>query len=259
MIVASAQTYILGSPDSTINTNGWSLDSANMSDFNGAITNPANFGPSGTVTTAITVTDFSASTLTPANLAGVNGLIVPWWANTESAVYQADILTAFHSGMDLWLLEDDSYHNGIGTALGIVSSQADGTVSNGTAPFFAGPFGTATNTATYGNFDQFDAASIATLGGTVIGTNASGQITAVAWSKGAFGAGTGAVVLFSDVDMISNANGVDPFAPLNANGILALNTMAWLAEGASAIPEPSTYALLGIGGFLLVAFRRRGR
>ncbi len=257
-VSAWAQTYVLGSPDQSINSDSWALNASSnyMLSFRTAITNPANFGPSGTVTKSISVVDLTSPT--PANLSGLNGLMVPWWSNTQSAPYTTDILAAFHSGMDLWLLEDDSLHNGIGTALGIVSSAADGSVSNGNAPFFSGPFGSATNTATYGNFDQFDPVTIAALGGTVAGTNASGQVTVVYWAKGTFGAGTGALVLFSDVDMISNANGVDPFSPLNANGILGLNTMAWLANGA-AIPEPGTYALMGLGGLLLIAFRRRRR
>ena len=71
-------------------------------------------------------------------------------------------------------------------------------------------------------------------GGTVVATNTSGQVTIAYWAKGAFAPGSGALVLFSDVDMISNCVRKIPYSPtLNANGILALNTMAWLTQGAS--------------------------
>lgn len=255
---APAQTYILASPDSTLNTGGWSLSSANLSGFRSAITNPVYFGPSGTVPVTISITDLS--TINSSTLSGVNGFIEPWWPNNDAQPYESQAMTnavvaAFHSGMDLWLLEDDSNHNALGTALGLVASPADGTVSNGTRPLFSGPFGTATNTATYGNFSYFDSATIASLGGTIIGTNASGQATAVYWQRGAFAAGSGALIVFSDVDMISNWQ-QNPYSPtLNANGILALNTMDTLA----AVPEPGTWALLatGLSSLLLMASRRR--
>jgi hypothetical protein len=246
--------YVLGSPNGTLNSDGWALDSANMSGFLGAITNPAYFGPSGTVHQSISVVDMS--TVAPSNLAGLNGFIEPWWNNAQSAPYQSAVISAFLGGMDLWLLEDDSSHNGIGTALGITSSLADGTPSNGSAPFFSGAFGTATNTGTFGNFDQFSAANIVALGGVVVATNTSGQVTIAYWAKGAYAPGSGALVLFSDVDMISNAY-QQPYSPsLDANGILALNTTALLVQGA-AIPEPGTSALLGLGGVLLLVRGRR--
>jgi hypothetical protein len=246
--------YVLGTPDSSLNNEAWSLQSPNMSGFRGAITNPSYFGPTGTVHQSVSVVDLSS--ITPSTLSGLDGLMVPWWLNSSSAPFQTDILNAFHGGMDLWLLEDDSSHNGIGTALGIVSSNADGTSSNGSAPFFSGPFGTAANTGTYGNFDQFDATTILALGGTIAGQNTSGQVTVAYWAPGTFAPGSGALVIFSDVDMISNWT-QDPYSPsLTANGILALNTMAYF----TAVPEPGTYALLGVGGVMAVlAMRRRRR
>ena len=250
-VPALAQTYILATPDSTLNSDGWALSAANMSGFRAAITNPLYFGASGTVHTSITIQDLS--TITAPSLAGVNGFIEPWWNNSVSAPFLATIRTAFLGGMDLWLLEDDTSHNGLGTALGIGQSGANGSVSNGTAPFFSGPFGTATNTGTFGNFAQFDEATILALHGTVIGRNAAGQVTAVYWPKGAYAPGSGALILFSDVDMISNANG-NPYSPnLNANGILALDTTAKLVQ---AVPEPGTTALLGLGAVLLFVRRR---
>ena len=246
-----AAQYILGSPNGTLNSDTWSLDSANMSGFRGAITNPAYFGPSGTIHRTVSLVDLT--TVTPTSLAGLNGFMEPWWNISQSAPYQTTVINAFRSGMDLWLLEDDASHNGIGTALGIISSTADGTLSNGTAPFFSGAFGAATNTATFGNFDQFNATTILALGGTIAGQNTSGQVTVAYWAKGAFAPGSGALIIFSDVDMISNWS-QNPYSPsLNANGILALNTMAYLVT----VPEPGESALIGLGGLVLLILKSR--
>lgn len=253
---ASAQ-YILGSPMSSLNSDGWALDSSNMSGFRGAITSGSYFGPSGTVHTSVSVVDLSA--VNSGTLSPLDGLLVPWWNNSQSLASQAAIISAFQNGMDLWLLEDDNQHNGIGTALGITSNWATGapthigSVSNGSSPFFAGPFGTATNVATFDNFDQFF--NVGSLHNGQIGaTNTFGETTIAYWAPGTFSPGSGALIVFGDVDFISNAN-QNPYSPsLNANGILALNTMAYLVT----IPEPSTYALLGLGGIMaIVALRRR--
>lgn len=243
--------YILGTPNSTLNSDGWALTASTMTGVYGAITSSANFGPGAIDTRSVSVTNLSS--ITSGTLAGINGLMVPWWNNSQSAPYQSAVISAFQSGMDLWLLEDDSSHNGIGTALGVISSPAANAPSNGTSPFYVGPFGTATNTLVSGNFDQFT--NIPALGGTIGATNSSGQVTVAYWARGAFSPGSGALVIFGDVDMISNYTAT--FGPPNADGILALNTVAWLAAGAQAIPEPSSYALMGLGGVVLLVRRWR--
>lgn len=255
--VTRAQTYVLGSPDATLDNAGWSLSSDYLSSFRVAITNPSNFGPAGIVSTSISITDLSAAA--PDNLMGLNGFMSAWWDNSQSTSNVPAVVSAFRGGMDLWLLEDDTSHNAIGAALGIVQSPADGSVSNGSAPFFTGPFGTATNTGTYGNYAQFDETTIRSLGGTVAGRNVSGQVTIVYWPRGTFSPGAGALLVFSDVDMISSY-GVNPFSPsINSNGILALNSAAWLVEGGQfqAVPEPGILPLLAAGGVLLLVWSRR--
>jgi hypothetical protein len=199
------------------------------------------------------------STINAGSLATVNGFMVPWWSNSQSSPFHSTLLSAFNSGMDLWILADDASHNALLTALGITSTPANGTPSNGIAPFFSGPFGAAANTGTSGNFAQFDTANITSLNGLIGGTNTSGQNTIAYWPRQTFSATSGALLVFSDVDMISNFTAV--YAPsLNANGILALNSMAWLTTGAAAIPEPSTYALFGVGMVLAGVWGwRRGR
>ncbi len=253
---ARAQTYVLASPNATLNSDQWALSAPNLSGFRAALTNPAYFGPTGTVRVSLSLLDLG--TVTSTTLTGVNGFISPWWSNTQSSPFVSTLLTAFYAGMDLWLLEDDSSHNALGTALGLTASPANGSVSNGSAPFFSGPFGTAANTATFGNFAQLDPASVTARGGTVLGRNAANQITAVYWPRGTFAAGSGSLIWFSDVDMISNWS-QNPYSPaLNANGVLALNTTAAFVL-ATPIPEPATVGLLLLGTVAVVVGTRRRR
>lgn len=254
---ASAQVYVFGTPNAALNSDGWALASPNMEGFRNAISNPANFGADAIVNVPISVLHLSE--VTPGSLVGLDGFLSPWWSNTQSAPFQPAVLAAFAEGMDLWLLEDDAAHSPFGPALGITAASANGSPSNGSEPLFAGPFGNATNVKTFGAYAQFDAATVAAKGGIVAGTNSAGQITVVYWPKGTYAPGSGALVLFSDVDMISNWMEM-PYTPaLNDNGILGLNTMAWLATGALPIPEPGTYVLLGLGLPLILFLCRRRR
>ncbi len=86
----AAAQYVLGTPNGTLNNAGWALDGSNhLSGFSAAVTNPANFGPGGTVHSTVTVSNLAA--VDAGTLAGVNGFIAPWIANAQASSYQAAV------------------------------------------------------------------------------------------------------------------------------------------------------------------------
>jgi PEP-CTERM motif len=250
-------SYTLATSSCSINTNGWCLEGSAMSGFLAAILDPNNFGPTGTVTTDVTLS--SLNSVSTATLSGANGFISTWWNDAESAPSVADVITFFQNGGDLILYQDDTSHDGIGEALGLPTLVSNGSVSNGTSPLFSGPFGSASNVTQAGNTGAFSLTQIAALNGTVGSLNANGEATSVYWNAGQFAPGAGKLVIIGDVDMVSVFGAT--YAPLNNNGRFGLNSIAYLISGnTAAVPEPSTWLML-IGGFGLVGgtLRRQRR
>lgn len=249
--------YTLATSSCSINTNGWCLEGGPMTGFLAAILDPNNFGPTGTVSTSITLS--SLNSVNTSTLSGANGFISTWWNDSESAPSVADIITFFQNGGDLILYQDDIAHDGIGEALGLPTLASDGSLSNGASPLFSGPFGPATDVTQIGNTGAFSLSQIATLNGTIGSVNASGQATSVYWNAGQFAPGAGKLIIIGDVDMVSDYGAT--YSPLNNNGRFGLNTIAYLVNGnAPAVPEPSTWLMM-ISGFGLAGgtLRRRRR
>jgi hypothetical protein len=254
-IARAAGPFVLGGPSASLapSSGSWSWDGSNLAPYRSALTNTANFGPSGVVKTAITAT--TLTTISPSTLSGLNGFIAPWWYNTESSAYNQMVVNFFLAGGDLILLDDGTAQDGIAALLGIPDAgSSDGSLSNGPAPLFNGPFGIATNVAQSQEIGYLPMASITAHGGFACSTNASGQVTAACFPAGAYAPGSGAMIITGDVDMYTTSpNGAASYSPLNSNGIFALNGAAWLLAGAPGpVGTPTTPSAPALSPFALV-------
>lgn len=261
---ASHAAYVVGGASQTlISSSGeWAWDGTYMQPFRAALENPAYFGPGGVVNQSISTT--TLNTVDAASLSGIDMFVGTWIADGQAAPIETAILNFFLGGGDLWLLQDDANHDGLGAALGISTSPSDGSPSNGSAPLFDGPFGTATDVRQLYLVGQLNEVAILALGGTVSGRNASNQVTSAYWTAGTFAPGAGALFITADIDMIANTGtqcGLPTcgasYSPLNSNGIYALNTMSFLQQnGGSSVPEPGSLALFGLAMTVLLLRRR---
>ena len=265
---AVAAPYVVGGASQAITSDSgsWAWDGAYLTGFRAALENPSYFGPAGVVNRSIQTTTLGA--VNAGALAGVNMFVGTWISDAQAAPMSAAVMSFFLGGGDLFLLQDDAGHDALGTALGISTTASSGAVSNGGAPLFDGPFGTAHDVNQFYLTGQLNGAAIAAHNGHVGGVNAGGQITSAYWKAGEYAAGAGALFIIADIDMIATTTACGQpvcgggYAPLNDNGIYALNTFSFLQSngGTPPIPEPETYALmlagLGLMGWMV---RRRQR
>ena len=258
--------YIVAGPDTSLAPSSivWAWDQSQLAPLRSALDDPVNFGPGGVAPTAITTVTLGA--INPGVLSGVDAFVSPWWHDADSAGFHADLLAFFFSGGDLFLLQDDILVAGLGTLLGVTSSNSSGSVSTAGpdgAPLFNGPFGPVMGVTQAGSMGQL---TISAAGARIGAVNADGEITAAYWLPGEYAPGAGGLFLLGDVDMLSGPNGGAVFPPgmgANDKGRFGLNLFALAAresdaEPVSQIPEPGTITLLA-SGLLLLAVRRKAR
>lgn len=269
--IAQAATYRVGgaSQSLTPSSSEWAFDGDYIAGFRGALEDPNNFGPSGVVNRSISTHTLNA--VNASTLSGLDMFVGTWIADSEAAPFQSAVRDFFLNGGDLFLLQDDSGHDALGDLLGIATSSSSGSVSNGGAPLFDGPFGVATNVTQHYLVGQLNEAAILARNGKVGGRNAQNQVTSAYWAAGEYAAGAGSLFIIADIDMISTTTacglpvcGAD-YDNMNSNAIYALNTFSFLqSQGGNPgdpdnrVPEPAGLLLVSsaLGGALLLRRRR---
>jgi hypothetical protein len=252
----NAQIVVAGPSQALSSSSGdWNWENGTqLSPFKTALADQDNFGPGGTVDTALTLT--TLNTIDATSLAGVDILVLPWWHDADSTPEQVSaIQNFFFSGGRLFLLDDSSGQDEVAESLGVPSSGSDGSASNDGAPLFDGPFGTASDITQNGSTGQLLQSDIDAANGHAGAINGAGQVTAAFWDTDEFQAGAGRMIILGDVDMITPF-GSGEYDPLNDKGKFALNAVAFLIEGSRTVPPPviplPPAALSGLAGLAMI-------
>ncbi len=199
--VAHAQTKV-GSVTTTRGS-AWTLDGGAMAGSRAKLLNTANFGPGGTVTSSIAITDTAGASgsISASLLAPFNVFFIGYWPNgTFTAGELSALQTWVNAGGTLIATCDDSTYADVCTTFGhtpttTATPPVTPTAAGATHPLFAGPFGTVPSINMGGTEGYFPSSG----GATALGADTLGHPTVMIQSFGA-----GRVIFLSDVDQISS-------------------------------------------------------
>ncbi len=242
-------TYTLGGVScaaAPANFGFYCFDGGGFIDYRAAVQTAANFGAGGVVPTAVTTVAVSA--FTAADLAGIDGLVIPWWSTADAGANAGAVRDFFLAGGDLFILADNPGNDAVNAVLDVPTlypSVAAGPTT-GTAPLYAGPFGTVVTATQFLTSGRLDPAAVTFRRGHIAGTNAAGEPMAAVWDRNEYAPGAGRLVIVTDVDMLVGFGRAryEPPATRNDNGRFGLNATSFLVTGGTI--DPITYDLIGV-------------
>ena len=225
---------LIGVPSCAISPGGFDFYcglAGAMFTLNAALQDTTNFGgPGAPVGRRGAMVEFDA--FTPALAARLKAVIIPWIQRdpvSDAASYATPLRDWFLAGGNLWLLQDDQFHDPIGALLGVPTPTAistPGRPTNGVAPAYDGPFGPATNVMQIGNAGALDPAQVTAHGGTIVGhaTDGTNDAVAAVWRNHDYAPGAGRMVISTDVD----STNLFAFPPPGGNAAWSKNVVAFL-------------------------------
>ena len=256
-VTLSAGVITIGSTNS-----GRPFLGSNYDNLRGILSDPAKFGPGGVVTNSVAFASAIGAITAPA-LAGYQIFFLTEPGALSSGEITA-LQTAVLAGMALVAVADSGGNSGISSLLAALDGGSMSGVGGGqssTAAFVAGsglstggPFGAVSGTL---GSSALTPTTPGTASTTIL-TN-SGSVLTIEMAPGALGAGSGAVIVMGDVLWMNYFVGAGGGSGGTLYGDTKHAIMAsnWIGA-VGAVPEPSTFALLG-GGIVALFFASRAR
>lgn len=230
-------TVVVSGFDTSRVTDDWGLFSSCLATTHGYVTDPTNFGPSGVDHVNLDLTSNGMDTATSSSLAGVNVFFTGYVTTASYTTDEKTALLNYVKGGGALIGTTDSTAYDMSDIFGMTLADSPGgletgTITDPTSPLADGPFGTVTTFKEYdsvGNYTNIGA-------GQTVGANPEGPAIVVI-PPGALAAGSGPVVMVSDVDVFSDCAS----APVGstANEVLIKNIFAYVANF-EATPQTTT-------------------
>lgn len=238
---ATGDTYTIAGPAASINSGSWGwATGGHIAAFRDAIADPANFGPSGTVTTTIETLELSS--IDAASLNGADAFASTYWYPTGP---QATALREFFlTGGDLIIFNENASQ--LTTQLGIGYVGGITGEATGSGFPFEGPFGSPQWVSLF-IANALQESDIDSANGTVLARNGQGRPVVAYWPAGAYAPDAGQLFIASDTELISTY-GLADYDAMNFNAMFALNIIAHLSGGLS--PQACNPADLNADGVL---------
>lgn len=261
-----SQAFVIGSYNSAKSSRPFL--GADFDNLRANLSNPANFGPGGTVTQAVSYAP-AVGSINAATLAGYD-LFVLTEPFGMAAQERTDLTNWVYGGGCLVIQTDSGLP--LGNNADLVLNALDGGHINGFNGNSGGGVGliVASTNSSNGPFGNLLGATFGASPGspitpgsktTIVGRTQSNTVNLLGEIPlGALGAGAGGVLIATDVLFMDFFVPPGTLYPNSNNGLLFMNFVAAQANGTphpdGTIPEPGSMALLGLG---CVAFWRRRR
>ena len=238
---ADTKTVVVSGFDDSRADGHLSLFGSCLATTKGYLADPANFGPSGVANVTLDVSGTGMPTATPDALNGVNVFFTGW---VDSTTYTPDEKTAllnYVKGGGALIGTTDALDHDMSDIFGMTLADGPGTttgtITDASSPLADGPFGTVTT------FNQFaDVGHYTDIGpGQTVGTNSAGPAIVVI-PPGALAAGSGPVVMVSDVDVFSDCDASVGSTGSIVNAALIKNTFAYVAGYEASLQTTTTTA-----------------
>ncbi len=286
-VSAATPAYVVAGDDPAVTGDQWGFHEAYFSELRAIITDPANFGPSGVVNATFSI---GAPRVLPLTAHSLDGVDVYFLSARDVAAGEVAVLNAFTLRGGAIIVNsnapgffDDTAWLGFTLSARVVygdgaapygsthqaPSPSAAIAAQAASPLFAGPFGTATtfeNWHTVAGFSALPPQATALARTTLTGPDNNGSsnfitinnvATLATIPAGAFGVGSGPIIVTSDVDTYSNAytatagtpptliigyltDSADTLNGAAGNGKLARNSFAWIAAQKAAVAPPPT-------------------
>ena len=274
---AAPPTYVIAGDAATATGDEWGLHEGYFSQLRSVLTDVANFGPNGRVRATFSIGTPRTVPLSPNSLNGLDVYFlsarelvtadvteIQRFRNAGGAVVVSSNAPAFldtTQWLGLTLSPRVVYGDGPAPYLAThrAPSPSQAVAEQFNHPVLNGPFGTVASFDNYHSISGFSNApgnggsvlARSTLTGPGDDSGSASNITIsnvgmlVTWPVRSFGASSGPVVAFSDVDAIANAYPLDGSTLTGTgNGTLARNTFAWVADQLMVLDGLSTFVPL---------------
>jgi len=222
----------IGSISNTRFPDEWTLNGDEMTDTRAKLLATSNFGPVGTVPELIRLTELSAPINTTA-LSTFDIFFIGYLEDGDPDAFSSGELNAFEiwveAGGTMIITCDEDDYDAVCEQFGPIPSNSNAappaipTDAGMMHPIFDGPFGTVSELGMFGTRKYFEN----TAGFTVLAEDQSGNPIVLEGQVGA-----GRVIVFTDVDMISNDGLSDGPGISNDNDRFLGNLIAYLADEA---------------------------
>jgi hypothetical protein len=226
-----AQAIEVGSITNTRFESDWTLDGSEMTTTRAKLLAAANFGPAGTVTEAIHIIDV-AGPIDYTLLSQFDIFFIGYLPDGSANAFSADELQAFqdwvNAGGTMIITCDEANYDAVCAAFGptpgaSVTPPVNPTNEGMAHPLFDGPFGMPAELQMWGTQTAFDDAA----GFTVLGQDQDSNPVVLESVIG-----DGRVIVFTDVDIISNNTLSAGTGIANDNDKFLGNLVAYLADEA---------------------------